>query len=93
MLPAVGSRHLADAVRCAQGERHRVCTDASGLPLADESGSITVDRLERPQMLVRDDGVPTHCYAAMFFNGSAANVVLRLRRGATRHDSQANGRS
>ena len=52
-----------------------------GVPVAEPkgegSGLLTVDRLERPQMLFSGN-TPTHCFAAMMLNGSSANVVLRL---------------
>ena len=58
----------------------RSVTSMNGRPQATDPMAwlLTVDRLERPQLLFGDDCRPTHCFLAMMLNGSSANVLLDL---------------
>ena len=58
----------------------RALLDAHGQRSGERSQwLLKVDRLERPQVFFSvEHSRPTHCFAAMMLNGSAANVVLHL---------------
>ena len=76
-LPAVTNqrRFVLDAIVKSRGEKGAA---AAALPVADNFGRLTVDRLERPQLFFDASGTPTHLFAAMMINGSSANVALRM---------------
>ncbi len=78
---ASASDGAAAAEATARGEGAAAEAPApAAVPARGVERWLTADRLERPQLLFRADGAPSHAFVAMMRNGSSANVVLRLAR-------------